>query len=309
MIDQRLHVLRVVAETGTIRAAASRLGYTASAISQQLRALARELGVVLLEHEGRGVRLTPAATLLLERGDELIAHWESIRGELQRTTGQGVGRLRLAGFSTAASALLPEVATTVAESFPRSRVQIVEADPTVCVSLVLSENADLAVVVGSVGLPPSGDPRFEQQHLLDDPLDLLVPKGHHLAGGGPIPLADAAGEPWIMDRPGSAHHGLVSTACAAAGFTPMQAHQVVEWDTGAALVAAGFGVSMVPRLARIPGEEGLVRVPLRGDPHPVRHVRTLVRAGTSGQPEIAHALTALARVAGEVQEGRARRLQ
>lgn len=302
MIDRRLHVLRTVAQTGTITAAAARLGYTPSAVSHQLRMLARELGVPLLEQEGRGVRLSPAATLLLRRGHELLSHWESIRGELQRTSGEGVGQLRLAGFSTAASALLPPVTLAVMAAFPRSRVQIVEADPTVCVELLLAESVDVAVVVGSVDLPPTGDPRFDQDPLLDDPLDLLVPVGHPLTARASILLAEAADEPWIMDRPGSAHHRLVSAACAAAGFSPRQEHQVVEWDTGAALVAAGFGVSLVPRLARVPGGDELVRVPLRGDPTPARRVRTMVRSGTATQPEIALALSELRAVAARVRE-------
>ncbi len=292
MIDTRLQVLRVVASTGTLTAAAHSLGYTPSAVSHQLRTLSRELGVVLLEPQGRGVRLTAAATTLLRRSDDLFAHWETIRAEVQQVSGDGAGHLRLAGFSTAASALLPAVARAVMEAFPRSPVQIVEADPEVCVAMLLAQGVDVAVVVGTAGLPTE-DARFEQQPLFDDPLDLLVPAGHRLAERRSMLLSDAAEEPWIMDRPGSAHHQLVMTACAAAGFTPRHLHRVVEWDTGAALVAAGFGVSMVPRLARIPGGDELVRVPLRGDPAPVRHVRTLVRSGTSEQPEIALALAAL----------------
>ncbi len=300
MIDHRLHVLRIVDETGTITAAAQVLGYTPSAVSHQLRTLSRELGVVLLEAEGRGVRLTAAATVLLRRSHDLFAHWESIQGELQQLTGEGVGRLRLAGFSTAAAALLPPVARAVTEAFPRSRVRIVEADPAVCFDLLLAQSVDVAVVVGAVGLPPSDDSRFEQTPLLEDPLDLLVPLGHRLADRPSALLEDAAEEPWIMDRRGSAHHQLVAAACLAAGFTPRQAHTVVEWDTGAALVAAGFGVSLVPRLARIPGEEDLVRVPLAGPSSPVRYVRTCVRSGTSAQPEIALALRELTVVAERV---------
>ncbi len=300
MIDPRLNVLRVVARTGTITAAAASLGYTPSAVSHQLRTLARELKVTLLEPDGRNVRLTAAATTLLRRSDELFAHWESIHAELQQASGGGVGRLGLAGFSTAASALLPPVALAAMEEFPRSRVEIVEADPRVCVDMLLAQTVDVAVVVGASDLPSSDDGRFVQRPLLDDPLDLLVPRGHRLAGQRSMLLEDAADEPWLMDRPGSAHHQLVVTACAAAGFSPQHAHRVAEWDTGAALVAAGFGVALVPRLARIPGEDGLVRVALRGDPTPSRHVRTMVRSGTSRQPEIAFALRVLREVADRV---------
>ncbi|GAA0982691.1 HTH-type transcriptional regulator CysL [Nocardioides aquaticus] len=302
MIDSRLHVLRVVARAGTITAAAHDLGYTPSAVSHQLKSLGRDLGVVLLEPEGRKVRLTAAATLLLRRSDALLAHWEAIRGELHETAGGSTGRLALAGFSTAASALLPPVAIRAMREFPDSRIQIVEADPSVCVDMLLAGTVDVAVVVGTTELPPTDDPRFVQEPLMEDRLDLLVPSDHRLAGRPSVLLADAAEEAWIMDRPGSAHHELVATACLAAGFTPRHLHRVVEWDTGAALVAAGFGVALIPRLARLPGQDDLVRVPLRGDPTPARHVRTLVRGGTDQQPEIAFALAALRVEAERVRE-------
>lgn len=297
MIDQRLRVLRVVAARGTITAAAADLGYTPSAVSHQLRMLARDLGVVLLEQDGRRLRLTAAAVTLLQRTDELFAHWEEIRAEVQRSSGEGLGHLMLAGFSTAASALLPSVAAAAQREFPRSRVRIVEADPEVCFEMLLTEYVDVAVVAATEPLPATDDPRFEQEPLLTDALDLLVPVGHRLAERGEISLHEAAAEPWIMDRPGRAHHQLALRACAAAGFTPSQAHEVVEWDTGAALVAAGLGVALVPRLARLPADDELVRVPLRGPGAPVRHVRTSVRRGTSEQPEIALALRELRRVA------------
>ncbi|MDN5790397.1 MAG: LysR family transcriptional regulator [Micrococcales bacterium] len=302
MIDPRLRVLRVVAERGTITAAAQDLNYTPSAVSHQLRTLSRDVGAPLIEQEGRGIRLTTAATTLLARSDELFALWEGIRAEVHRSSGTGLGHLNLAGFSTAASALLPAVAATAVREFPESHVRIIEADPAVCFEMLLADQVDVAVVVvGTHPLPSSGDPRFEQHPLLEDQLDLLVPAGHPLAERRSATLADAAGERWIMDRPGRPHHQLVLSACAAAGFSPAQAHEVIEWDTGAALVAAGLGVALVPRLARLPAGEEFVRVPLRGADSPVRHVRTGIRRGTADQPEIALALRELQRVASLVQ--------
>jgi len=297
MIDHRLRVLRAVADRGTITAAAADLGYTPSAVSHQLRTLARELDVTLLETDGRRIRLTAAAVSLVARTDELFAHWEEVRAEVQQASDQGSGHLWLAGFSTAASALLPTVAASTATAFPRSWVKIIEADPQVCFEMLLAEKVDLAVVVATDPLPPDDDPRFEQEPLLRDRMDLLVPPDHPLAGRSSVSLRDAAQEAWIMDRPGRPHHQLALRACAAAGFTPRQVHEVVEWDTAAALVAAGFGVALAPRLARMPESAGIVRVALRGHAVPVRHVRTSIRRGTSGQPEIAHALVRLRELA------------
>jgi DNA-binding transcriptional LysR family regulator len=297
MIDHRLQVLRSVEAHGTVTAAAASLGYTPSAVSHQLRTLARDLGVTLLLPDGRNVRLTPAARLLSRRAPELQALWEDIRGEVATQEGVGLGQLRLAGFSTAAAALLPPVVARVGARHPRSTFRIIEADPEVCFALLDADEADVAVVVATASLPPSTDPRYEQRHLLDDPLDVLLPLSHPLAGRRSVPLRALADERWVLDRPGRPHHQLVLTACAEAGFVPTVAHEASEWDTGAALVAAGLAVALVPRLARVPGGEELTRVRLEGDPSPARHVLTAVRRGSSGQPEISAALAALTSLA------------
>lgn len=293
MIDHRLQVLRVTAAQGTVTAAAQALNYTPSAVSHQLRSLARDLGITLLEQDGRRIRLTASARILVERADELFARWEEIEGELATMGNPEIGTLRLCGFSTAASALLPEVAARVHAVYPYLRVRIVEATPEECFNLLLTDQADVAVVVASSALPARSDPRFDQRSLLDDPLDLLVPADHSLAKRDSMLLSEAADEEWILDREGRPYHQLVLTVCATAGFTPTIAHTATEWDTGAALVGAGLGVSLVPRLARIPGADRTVRVPLRGDPNPARHILTGVRRGSREQPVIASALEAL----------------
>jgi DNA-binding transcriptional LysR family regulator len=199
-------------------------------------------------------------------------------------------RLRLCGFSTAAATLLPPTARAVLELFPGAEVTILEAEPEECFDLLVAEHADVAVVVATDPLPPRGDTRFEQTALFSDRLDLLVPAGHRLAGRSAVTLSEAAEESWILDRAGSPYHRLVRTACAAAGFQPEQAHQSREWETGAALVSAGLGVALIPRLARLPDGFDVVRVPLRGDPVPSRKILTGIRSGSGSQPIIASAL-------------------
>src|SRR4051794_19024325 len=109
MIDlRRLRVLRVLAEQGTVTAAARVLHLTPSAVSQQLRLLARELDVELLRHEGRRVRLTPAAHVLLEHADILFAQWERARAEL--SSADEAGSLGLCGVSSVIAALLSPAA-------------------------------------------------------------------------------------------------------------------------------------------------------------------------------------------------------
>lgn len=293
MIDHRIRVLRVLADQGTVTAAAQALSYTPSAVSHQLRSLSRDLGIRLLEPSGRGVRLTLAARVLLRRSDELYTRWEEIRAELAAVGQQEQALLRLCGFSTAAASLLPAAAAAAKRQFPYCSVRIIEADPEECFEMLLADRADLAVVVATASIPPSSDRRFDQQSLWDDPLDLLVPEEHRFASRDSVSLREAADEDWILDRPGRPLHRLVLAACAEAGFRPYGAHEAADWDTGAALVGAGLGVGLVPRLARLPAGGRTVRVPLSGEPTPSRHVLTGVRRGSRGQPVIAAALDAL----------------
>ena len=290
-------MLRMLAAHGTVTATAQALHYTPSAVSHQLRTLAEDLGVVLLTPQGRGVRLTPAARILLTHIDSLFSSWEHIRGLLEAESGGYAGTLRLCGFSTAAAALLPPMVSAFKISRPAMEVRIIEADPADCFDLLLADDADLAVITSTEASPPTADSRFDQQFLLDDPLELLVPDGHPLAGRSAVALEETAEQQWIVDRPGRPHRQLVFSSCAEAGFTPMVAHEAAEWDTGAALVAAGFGVCLIPRLARVPSGYSITRVPLRGDPAPSRHIRTVVRRGSGSQPVLAEALEMLREVA------------
>lgn len=293
MLDRRLRVLRVVAATGSVTAAARVLQYTPSAVSHQVKSLADELGVPLLAPHGRGVRLTPAGLRLAAGSDELAARWEAICAEAAAVGDAPTGTFRLCGFSTAAAALLPHVVTRLRQRQPQVTVRVREAGPGAAFDLLLAAEVDLAVVVATAALPPVTDPRFDQHVVLQDPLDLLVAADHQLAGRTAVSLADAAGEPWIVDSPGSPYRQLVETACAAVGFSPSVAHEVGEWDTGAALVDHGLGIAVIPRLARIPAGYRVSRVALHGDPSPARTIVAAVRAGSRDHPLVAEALDAL----------------
>lgn len=293
MIDRRLRVLSVLASTGTVTATAHALQYTPSAVSAQLRTLSEQLGVTLVVADGRRLQLTAAGRALVARLDELYELWERIEGDVKRAAGEISDSLRLCGFSTAAAALLPTVAGRIRAAHPMARVQIIEANPEECFEMLAVDQADLAVVIAMPDIPPRTDRRFSQQSLMDDPLDLLLPLTHPLAQRESIPLVDAAQEGWITDHEGSAYHRLLLTACAAAGFTPDVRHRSVEWESTAALVDAGFGCALVPRMARLPAGYDIVRVPLAGEPQPARAILTATRRGGEAAPLVGEALAEL----------------
>jgi DNA-binding transcriptional LysR family regulator len=297
MIDRRLQVLQAIARHGTVTAAAEVCRLTPSAVSHQMQALARELDVALLEHVGRNVRLTPAALTLLEHAGTLTAQWERARADLAaHRASRLTGTLRVCGFSTAAAVVAPRALARLRDEHPGLRVYLREIEPARAFDLLAAGDTDIAVVVATPSIPPRTDTAFEQQPLYLEPLDLLVGPDHPLAARESVALADVAADPWILGSPGRAYHQLVMLACTGAGFDPAVAHHADEWDTGAALVARGFGVALVPRLADLPAHHDTRRIPVAGEPVPTRHVLTAVRAGSRDQPTVAAGLAALRQV-------------
>ncbi|MEQ3551323.1 LysR substrate-binding domain-containing protein [Pseudonocardia nematodicida] len=297
MIDRRLRVLRAIEQHRTVTAAAEVCRLTPSAVSHQMQALSRELGVVLLEPVGRGVRLTAAARSLLEHGDVLAAQWERARADLAaHRSGEVRGTLRFCAFSTAAAAVVPQALQRLRREHPALRLHLRENEPARSFDLLAAEDTDIAVVVATPSIPPVSDEAFEQEELYSEPLDLLVGPEHPAVGRDDVALSELAGEPWIGSTPGRAYHQLVVLACTSAGFAPQVAHYADEWDTGAALVARGFGVALVPRLAELPARHDTRRVPVGAPPVPIRRVIAAVRAGSREQPAIAAGLAAVREV-------------
>lgn len=227
--------------------------------------------------------------------------WEEIRSELAERADVEHSTLDLCGFSTPMAAILPTLATRLRASRPGLVVRIEEADPATCFEMLSTEAADLAVLVVNQDVPPAGDARFEQRALLADPLDLLVRDDHAIASRASVDLAAMATESWITDRTGSAYHQLFLTACIAAGFVPSIAHHASEWDTAAALVSAGLGVTLIPRLAKLPEGYPVRRVRLHGTSAPSRSVIAAIRAGSSRHALIAEALGTLEVLAREAR--------
>jgi DNA-binding transcriptional LysR family regulator len=201
--------------------------------------------------------------------------------------------LRVCGFPTALAGLLAPAAAHLRDTPPPLDVELVEAGAAESFDLLLAGGADIAVVLPAPGTPPRDDPRFDQQPLLHDPFDLVVPAGHPLASADTADLVDAAVEPWIGADRGD-DSAIVLAACSAAGFAPRIAHSAEGWNAVVALVSHGFGVCLMPRLAPIPAHHGVVRIPLRDAPS--RLVLSCVRRGSRGQAAVSRGLAALAEV-------------
>jgi molybdate transport repressor ModE-like protein len=303
MIDlRRLHVLRAVSHYGTVTAAAKSLHLSPSAASQQIRQLAKELGVTLLEPHGRNVRLTSAAHVLLSHADAIEARWRRAETELHATGTEPGGDLRLCGFATAIATLLAATAELLHARYPAIDVRLREAEASTCFDLLFSGDADLAVVEANFESPPLDDIRFDQQPLFDDPFDLVVSADHPLADRDVVLLTDTAREPWVLGLPGSTSRQHVLAACSNAGFTPSIQHQASEWSVVANLVAHNLGIALVPRLAELPPHLALSRIPIAGPHTPYRHFLSCTRRGSREHPTIAAALAAIDEIRAGSQE-------
>ncbi|MFC4565354.1 LysR family transcriptional regulator [Nocardiopsis mangrovi] len=299
MLDlRRLRVLRAVHHHGTVTAAAESLHLTPSAVSQQIRQLSRDLGVPLLEPEGRRIRLTSAAHVLLRHADAMTTRWEQALADLAAHAEGETGPLRMCGYPTGVSTLLAPATALLRRTHPAMDVSVAEAESAESFDLLLAGAADLALVVPEPGFPPVDDGRFDQRLLVDDPQDLLVPAGHPLAGRAFVRLADTAHEDWVAShRPDCDHGRMVQVACAAAGFTPRIVHHAADWIAVTALVCSGLGISLVPRLLPLAAEHDVVRVRLSGEVRPARSILTVVRSGADQHPAIRRGMAALHEIA------------
>lgn len=288
---ERLRVLHAVATTGSVRGAAETLHVTTSAVSQQLARLEREVGQRLLERHGRGIRLTDAAALLAEHAGTLLAQVEAVEADLARHRGAVAGPVTIAAFATAARGLLPGALRALRADHPDLTARLAEQEPDDAVLALCHGDVDVAVVQDWSDAPLPLPDGLARQPLLDDAFDVALPAGHRLADRAAVTLTELADEDWISWTAGQICHDWLTHALRGHGVLPRVAHTASEHPTQLALVAAGLGAAVVPRLGRGAVPEDVVFVALQPVPH--RQVYALWRTGSSRRPAIGAAVRAL----------------
>lgn len=297
---RRLRVLREVQRRGTVSGAAAALHLTPSAVSQQLSGLARDLGVPLLERQGRGVRLTGQAHVLLEHAAVVAEQLDRARADLAAWSDGIVGQVRVGALGTGITSLCAPALARLRETRPGIDVQVSEIEPPASFELLEMGELDVVVAVDYRDAPRRNDPRFQRVDLLTDQMDVVLPSAHPFANAQAerdgIRLDLLADERWVCSAPTDPCSMIMTAVCAVAGFSPDIRHHTSEWDSAAALVAAGAGVALIPRLAQPLRPAGLVTCPVVGAPA-ARLIIGVVRAGAQAAPPAVAFLDVLAELA------------
>jgi DNA-binding transcriptional LysR family regulator len=293
MLDlNRLKALHAVHVYGSVGAAADALMVTPSAVSQQIAKLERETGARLMERNGRGVRLTDAAGLLAEHAERILALVETAEADFEALRGEVVGRLQIAAFPTAVRGLMPTALADLATRHPDLWIQLNERDPERVVREVARGELDLGVIQDWLNRPMALPDGLSRATLLDDVADVALPAGHPLAEAKEVALAQLHGERWISSSPGTICHDWLVFTLRNASLEPVIACMANEYPTQLALVAAGLGCAIVPRLGRDCVPEGVRLVPIM--PRQSRRIYAVWRADAARRPAIRALVEALA---------------
>ena len=300
MLDvRRLRVLHAVSTYGSVTAAAAALGYSAPAISQQLAALERDVGMRLTERAGRGIELTPAAGILVAHTDALLAGLDAAESDLAALRDQVSGRVGLAAFPSAAATFVPAAWAALARTAPHVQLDLTEMEPEESLPAVLRGETDIAIAHEYDLLPRPLDPLFERRELLRDPVFIALPADHPLAvPAATVPLSALAGLPFLAPRTSTSCAEMIQRACARAGFVPTIVARATDFSVLLSLVAAGAGVTLVPALAArwLPPQ-----VRLLSPAEPVtRQIFTVSRRGGDRKPAVRVVLDALAAEAAQL---------
>ena len=260
----RLGLLVELQDRGSLTAVADALGYTPSAISQQLAKLEAEAGRPLLEPVGRGVVLTAAGRTLVLHAREVLERLEAAAAALEDPEAIA-GTVQVAAFQTAARGLLVPVLEQLARTHPKLVCELVDQEAEAALPRLRSGELDLVVAEEYPAALRARDPRLIRHELGNDELWVALPARHPVARpGGPVALADLADEPWATPWEGSHYASMVEGACRAAGFEPLIRHRVTDLGTLLDMARAGLAVALVPTLSGLSERPGLALRPVAG---------------------------------------------
>lgn len=288
----QLKALCEVVREGSFAAAGRRLGYTASAIAQQVASLERSAGVTLFEREARGIRATPAARYVAARGEEVLMAIEDFGTELVGLAGGAHGQIRFGSFPlrSASRVVVPKVLATLLEAHPDADVQLDEGNTASLLAGVVDGRLDLAVVHQYVLVPEHWPAGINVVELMNEELHVILPAEHPSSAATDFRLEDLSNERWISTQDDAVSAKSLRRICASHGFVPRVAFRSNDYDVVRGLVRAGAGVAIVPQMGYSP-DSGVRRIRLE-EWTPGRQVLAVHRSGNSN-PLLAEGLAVL----------------
>ncbi len=244
----RLRTLRELMVRQTMAEVAEALCVSPSAISQHLTHLEQETGVRLIEHHGRRVRLTHEGERLAWHAERMIGVLDEAMAEMQVLQGQVVGTLRVAAFSSAALALMPQTMTAMKKLYPGVRIVLQEMEGASGLAALRAWTVDVAIVddLTTLSLPVAKN--IELTPLMTDTLYVVVGKQHRLAGRRTVQLHELKDDSWALDLASHPYSTVVINACRAAGFEPDVNAYSSNLDVLLSLIKEGCSVSILPGL-------------------------------------------------------------
>lgn len=252
MLDlRRLRLLHELHERGTIAAVADALQFTPSAVSQQLATLERETGTQLLRREGRGVRLTDQALVLVRHAAALLDQAERAEADLAAAGDEPAGRGRIAAFQSVALNIATPAIAQLARTAPHLRTELIDAEPEESLPALALGDLDLVLADEWAGQPLPRLAGVDRHDLHREPVLLVLPKGHPEAQrtGGAVELARLRDATWVGAPPGGGWESLILRVCRdLGGFEPAIRHRTNDALVAQRLVAHGQAVTLLPEL-------------------------------------------------------------
>jgi DNA-binding transcriptional LysR family regulator len=297
---QSLRIVRAISETGSITGASRLLGYSQPAISQHLQRAESRLGMPLVVRLGRTVRLTEAGQILSRHSTTVMAALQDAANELDGLADLRAGRVRLAAFPSASSTLVPRLLSTLRDTRPGLSVQYLEAEPPEAIAMLRRGDCDLAFTFSYPGDPedPHGDSAagLAVTSLFTDPMMLILPSDHPLAGESVVNLSELEDDTWIAGCPRCRGHLL--SVCENVGFAPTISYETDNFVAVLGMVASGLGVALLPRLALGTASVPRGAVVRRAAPHSDRTIHLLTLAESQPTPALFAIASAAARIDG-----------
>jgi DNA-binding transcriptional LysR family regulator len=281
----RLRLLRELSQRGTMTAVAAASRLTPSAVSQQLATLESEAQVKLFEPVGRRVKLTAAGLRLAAHAETILNAVDAARIDMGIAATRPGGQLGIGCFGTFLKARVVAAVTRVQDKHPDLAVVVHELEPEDAIHAVRIGRCDAGIIYSHSLVPRTLERGFVSRTLTEEPVLLALPQRYR-ALPATVDLTELADCDWIGGARESEGYNLTSRACAPAGFAPRMTHSIDDYDLLLRMVAAGLGISFVPRVALdlYPDAGVIVRTP--AGPPLRRTISILARPAVASSPAL-----------------------